>query len=277
MTSLAIEEWGSGTDLPAIVLLHGALGTRRDWEFVKDTLPFRTLAIDLPAHGDSARTNEGNPWSFDEWHRAFWKTLAMHDVKRPILVGYSMGGRLALTAAAATPKGVAGLILLAAGFPLDDGQARVARKARDQRWADLVREATTAPARRAVLEEWWGQDVFGDLRAHPNYPALLHERSARPFHHSANVLASLGTGEMPSVDRSALADVPLHYVAGERDAKYRGVARRIAGKAPQWTAEVHPNCGHALLTEATQNIASIILRESKRMGALEHRMQEEAA
>lgn len=275
MTSLAVEEWGDGPCSRPLVLLHGALGTRADWAFIKDNTSCRTLAIDLPAHGDSSKTFEGKLWSYELWHRALWDALSALNVERPILAGYSMGGRLALTAAATAPERVGGLLLFAAGLPLADESERARRQVRDQAWAQDVRRANAIPSRRELLERWWAQPVFGQLRHQPTYAALLDERARRPLHRSADVLEALGTGRMPGVDLQALFGVPLHYVAGALDDKYAALAERFSNAVSGWTAEVIPDCGHALLTEAPGHVGSILLRESKRMAGVDQ--SEEAA
>jgi len=97
-TVLAHEEQGSG---PPLVLLHGLTFDRTSWHPVMDRLGsrFRTVALDLPGHGESP----GTPMTMDCLTEVVDRTLRTLDVDRPIVVGHSMFGALALTYAAAHP------------------------------------------------------------------------------------------------------------------------------------------------------------------------------
>ena len=95
---LAYDDCGTGVP---IVLLHGLTFDRLTWRPIVDRLAdrVRTVAPDLPAHGDS----EGPPGDLED------VALAVHDlverlgVERPVVVGHSMSGGLALLYAATYP------------------------------------------------------------------------------------------------------------------------------------------------------------------------------
>jgi pimeloyl-ACP methyl ester carboxylesterase len=95
---LAYETQGSG---PPLVLLHGLTFDRTSWHPVIERLGgrFRTVALDLPGHGQSP----GGPMTMDHLTDVVHRTLRTLDVDRPIVVGHSMFGALALTYAAAHP------------------------------------------------------------------------------------------------------------------------------------------------------------------------------
>jgi pimeloyl-ACP methyl ester carboxylesterase len=82
------------SDLPALILIHGAGGSSEIWPHQMRRLPgFRVFAIDLPAHGKSdgflERSIAGNAARLSEW---------MQDIKltQAVLVGHSMGAAIAL-------------------------------------------------------------------------------------------------------------------------------------------------------------------------------------
>src|SRR5262245_37449007 len=117
---------GEGTPF---VFLHGFLGCARDWEALASKLDAPSFAIDLPGHGRSPFTAQ------------FEEALSSALPPEPVhLVGYSMGGRLALRYALAEPERVASLTLIGAHLGLKTESERAARLARDAVWARKLRE-----------------------------------------------------------------------------------------------------------------------------------------
>jgi pimeloyl-ACP methyl ester carboxylesterase len=99
---------GPGDGFP-VVFLHGALGNRNMWipqmEALKDS--YRVIALDLPAHGALAARSLTLPSAA----RALADVLAQEHISRAALVGFSLGGYVALRFAAQHPAAVAGLVL----------------------------------------------------------------------------------------------------------------------------------------------------------------------
>ncbi len=271
---LATSEWGDPSG-PAAVLLHGALGTRADWDFLRGATDHRWIAIDLPAHGESAVTASNGEWTFDAWSTALWSTRDALGCDDAVLVGYSMGGRLALQAAAAAPTRVRGVVALAATAGIASSE-QAGRQKLDQQWAAEVSRASTDAERQTLLERWWSRPVFGNLCTHFRYQDLLAERAARPLAQSAPVLSTLGTGRMPQVDPQALP-FPLHAVAGALDQKYVAEARKMAALAPAGTVEILPGLGHALLVEDPEKIAAIVGEQMNQMALGGNQLVEEVA
>jgi pimeloyl-ACP methyl ester carboxylesterase len=99
-TNLAYDDEGVGTP---VVLLHGLTFDRRSWRPIIEQLDgaVRTIAIDLPAHGDSG----GGPAPLDDVAaRVHDLVAAALGVDHPVVVGHSMSGALACLYAAAYPS-----------------------------------------------------------------------------------------------------------------------------------------------------------------------------
>ncbi len=97
MTSLAYERHGSGAP---VVLLHGLTFDRRSWRPIVGRLDdVHTIAIDLPAHGGSA----GPPRDLDDVAAQVHDLLECLGVDRPVVVGHSISGAVAMIYAAAYP------------------------------------------------------------------------------------------------------------------------------------------------------------------------------
>lgn len=109
--SLHVVQAGEGRP---IVLIHGALTTHTDWLGpLLDGFASRgrAIAVDRPGHGESRRPRfQASPLQQADQIR---EGLAQLGVSRPILVGQSYGGIVALAWAAAYPEEVEGLLLAA--------------------------------------------------------------------------------------------------------------------------------------------------------------------
>src|SRR5829696_7599346 len=101
-TGLAYDDEGAGTP---VVFLHGLTFDRRSWRPIIERLhgSVRSIAIDLPAHGES----RGTPLTLEQVSARLDQLLGLLVVERPIVVGHSMAGGLAcLYASAHSTRGV---------------------------------------------------------------------------------------------------------------------------------------------------------------------------
>jgi len=238
---------------PALVLLHGFTNTGASWEGVGAAVGerYRPLAPDIRGHGDAS---ELRPVSLD----AVLHDLATLTTGDLALAGYSMGGRLALHAALALGGQVQRLILIGASPGIEDEAQRAERRAADERLADEVQRMTIEEfaTRWADTPVLAGQppDVLQDVHADRlrNTPAGL-----------AAALRGLGTGALPSLwSRLGEIDAPVTLIVGERDAKFRATAERMARGLRSARVEVVQNAGHAVHLERPQAVAEIILRDA---------------
>lgn len=116
---------------PRILLLHGFTGDARDWGLWPEHAP-AALAIDLPGHGASPDPTGGFA---DEIGRL----LAALPPSIERLVGYSLGGRIALSLIAAAPARLSGATILSAHPGLDNAQQRRERRRDDQHGSDCCK------------------------------------------------------------------------------------------------------------------------------------------
>jgi pimeloyl-ACP methyl ester carboxylesterase len=98
-----------------VVALHGWARTRADWNATLQG--YDALALDLPGHGATPPPETG--WStaeYADWVRECIADAATSGGDRPVLVGHSFGGRIAVQLAAVSPELVRGIVLT--GVPL---------------------------------------------------------------------------------------------------------------------------------------------------------------
>lgn len=114
-----------GEDAPALVLLHYFAGSRRAWRHVVERLPaaIRCVALDIPGFGDAPPLRA---YSVADLARSIAETAAGLRLGRTVLVGHSMGAKLAMACAAAGWPGLVGLVLAAPSppspEPMDEGE-----------------------------------------------------------------------------------------------------------------------------------------------------------
>lgn len=166
----------------------------------------------------------------------------------PVLVGYSMGGRIAAETVVRHPDlPLAGLVLESAGLGPADEAARVALAERNGAWAQRLREEGVA----AFMDWWETLPLFASQQALPSeaHAAVRTERISRDAGPLARSLEAWGAHHQAAeeVTLSVLAEltnrnVPVLYLAGTLDEKYSAVAARV--RAAGLPAMLVPDAGH---------------------------------
>jgi 2-succinyl-6-hydroxy-2,4-cyclohexadiene-1-carboxylate synthase len=179
------------------------------------------------------------------------------------LVGYSMGGRLALGLAILHPELVKSLVLLSSRRGLDCPDERERRQQADAVWADIIER----DGLEAFFERWWRQPVFRSLsRLTPE--CLASELAQRRVHRPVGLAAALrrwGLGSQPSYATEVRSlRLPVTLVAGELDEKFVGLSRELAAELPNARCLVVERAGHHLPLEAPARVAQIIMEETER-------------
>lgn len=168
------------------------------------------------------------------------------------LVGYSMGGRLALHAALRDPARYAALVLLGAHAGIEAG--RDARRAADEELASWMEER----AIDEVVARWEGNPVFATqsegLRELQREDRLRHD--PRDL---ARLLRSGGQGAVAPVwDRLGALAMPVLALAGALDTPYAKAAERLAAAVPDGRMATIPGAGHAAHLEEPHATAEAI-------------------
>jgi 2-succinyl-6-hydroxy-2,4-cyclohexadiene-1-carboxylate synthase len=214
---------------------------------------------DIVGHGESDAPTLLEPYRMSS---VVDQLLAIVGDRAPMsthLVGYSMGGRIALSMAARAPWFFASVTTLSATGGLSDPGVRAERHEQDLRRADRLEETGIA----AFIDEWLDQDLFAPLRAAIGAERLREmklERSRASPIGLANSLRGTGTGAMPPVwDRLASLRCPLLAVCGALDPAYVDVAEQLSASAGNGSAITLPGLGHALPMENPDAVARAVL------------------
>lgn len=225
---------------PTVLFLHGFLGSGADFCDTAEALGVRGLAPDLPGHG-ATRASRFSDHGLDACAAALLDLLDTEGITRPHLVGYSMGGRLALTLATRARTRFGRVVIVSATPGLPDPAERAARRAADRR---LAAQAVTRPL-PAFLADWYAQPLFATLDpSAPAVQAMQARRLAQDPWGLARSLRAMGTGSMRPLWHDLPGAAPFDALAGADDAKFAAIAQRMAA-TPGVRAHLIDGAGHA--------------------------------
>lgn len=203
------------------------------------------VLVDLPGHGRHAGDHDPTHFTLEAVER---ELLALTQSEPVDLVGYSMGGRVALAFAVRHAERVRRLVLESASPGLATEEGRAARRRDDESMAVWTEHNDI----HAFVSRWEALPLFDSQKALP--PDVRQAlRSRRLLNAPKSLAASLrgtGTGVLPSYWGSlASLRVPVLLLAGVLDEKFLDVARRMAAALPSARLEVVEGAGHAVHLE----------------------------
>ena len=250
----------------SLLLLHGFTGSTRAWDDVRERLrdaspisgpPIQVIVIDLIGHGRSATPADPARYSVEHAAADLAAVLDALGLARVHLLGYSMGGRLALAFAVHHPDRLASLILESASPGIED----LAERARRARSDDALAETIERDGLAAFVDAWEQQPllqlaphVSAEVRARQH--ALRLENTPRGL---ANSLRGMGTGRQPSY-WAALDQlhVPTCLLSGALDSRYTEIAARMQARLPRAERSVLQAAGHTAHLDQPVEFACLV-------------------
>lgn len=241
-----------------IVFLHGFTGVPETFEPIYRGLsdPKVVLAPALLGH-------RGGPMRGESFPKEIERLAAWLDREAPspvVLIGYSLGARLALSLSLQRPDSVRTLILISVNPGLRDPAERAARLASDEQLAEFLERHGTAAF---IAQHWEKQPLFASQQTLPTL--VLATQAAQRVRHDphglANCLRVLGLGAMPSYwdDLAQLAEqVPTTLLTGTADEKFHALAAQICERSPKIAWLSAPDVGHNLLLEVPELVLRIV-------------------
>lgn len=217
------------------VFLHGFLGSGADFDSVISRLGGYT--IDLPGHGATRFSSE---FMMSNTATAIVNLLDQLQIDQTNLVGYSMGGRLALYLALNYPNRFPKAVIESGSPGLRTESERLDRIKRDRALADRLETDFNQ-----FLIDWYNQPLFQSFKLHPRFEEMLKERSRNDPGELARSLREMGTGMQPSLwEKLQTYHNPLLLIVGEYDRKFVAINQEMASLCKTAELSIVSDAGH---------------------------------
>ncbi len=218
--------------------LHGNLQLPSVWDLFVDTWTVRTSNGNLPVSLVCPDFWSEDVQSFEAWTTSFCKKVADHSERTPNwLLGYSMGGRLALHAVLHRPDLFRGVIVVGAHPGLSSTEERQRQQIADAKWAKRFREDNWD----LLMHAWDALPVFGGRpnATQPKEYSFFREKLAAGFEHFSKANQDFLTPAL-----SKLTDPPILFLSGEQDTKYSSIGQVMDEACTCVSHTVVPDAGH---------------------------------
>ncbi|MFM5887585.1 MAG: 2-succinyl-6-hydroxy-2,4-cyclohexadiene-1-carboxylate synthase [Dolichospermum sp.] len=238
---------------PIILFLHGFMGNIYEFDQVIKLLfdDFSYLVIDLPGHGKT-QVLDDEYYTMPSTATAIIQLLDQLKIDQCYLIGYSLGGRLALYLTLYFPNRFIKVILESASPGLATEMARLARIKSDAQIARKLTRMLNKDDFYHFLNNWYQQQVFGNIKNHPQYEFMI---TSRLTNHPPNLVKSLlfmGTGSQPSLWELLTENtIPLLLLVGEKDQKFIDINIAITAKCKFAKLQIIDDVGHNIHLENT--------------------------
>jgi 2-succinyl-6-hydroxy-2,4-cyclohexadiene-1-carboxylate synthase len=227
-----------------LLYLHGFGGTAQLFDFFAEKLNRTVFAIDLLGHGLSSAPKDPSRYSLENQLRDVSSIItALSDAESPAhLLGYSMGGRLAMRLALAYPMLFRSLIIESSSAGIASDTLRDERRLRDEKMADRIRHDLPA-----FFASWNRLPLFVSPS---DAPTELRDRFERAQLKSnpnglANNLIGFGAGTLlPVHDELKTLNIPLAILTGSLDPAYSTMWEELISAMPSATHFTVEGAGH---------------------------------
>jgi 2-succinyl-6-hydroxy-2,4-cyclohexadiene-1-carboxylate synthase len=243
----------------AIIFLHGFTGSGNDWHFLTENLNpnYFPIAIDLPGHGKTKAPNDLRFYSTEAYANVINVVLDYFKIDKTIILGYSMGGRTALSFAAKYPQKVISLVLESSTAGIDEEAERVSRIKTDTEIADSILTNGINP----FVDYWMNLPFFLSLKSLDDneYSKLIERKKQNSAIGLANSLKGFSTGRMSSVwNELPKFNFPTLLIAGSLDRKYVRINKMMNNKIKNSVLKIIQDCGHNTHLENKQEFTILV-------------------
>ena len=252
-----VETWHN-EQAETIVMLHGFTGSTKTWEQVASMLPqYRIVAIDCIGHGQTESPNDYTIYQMEHQLAVLEEVFEALQLTTFTLIGYSMGGRIALSYAIKYPSRVQILMLESASPGLRTEQERRGRKEADEALANNIQLNGVA----SFVDMWESIPLFASQKRLPQHiqQSIREERLQQNEQGLANSLRGIGTGVMPPMwDELHTLSMPVTLITGALDTKFVDIAREMTIFIQKVRHLIVNDVGHAIHVENPAEFATIV-------------------
>jgi 2-succinyl-6-hydroxy-2,4-cyclohexadiene-1-carboxylate synthase len=243
-----------------LLLLHGFTGSNAGWlpQIAAWGKHFTLIAPDLLGHGQSDVPADATRYSMEHTVADLVAILDALGARKTHVLGYSMGGRVALALAAAHPARVGGLVLESASPGLKNAEERAARVTADEALAARIERDGI----EAFVDEWERLPLWASQAGMPAEARarLRAERLRNIPAGLAGSLRGLGTGAQPPLHDALYGlRVPVLCMAGALDHKFVALAEEMVVALPLGELAIVAEAGHAVHLEQPDRFNQAVL------------------
>lgn len=242
-----------------IIFLHGFTGSASDWEYVMENIDDQCfpIAIDLPGHGKTEVSDIANVYLIDSINNIISTIIEKLEISKVVLLGYSMGGRVALSFAAQYPLKIKAVILESSTAGIDNADERDKRLLCDLELAEKIENIGI----ETFIKYWVGLPLFKSQKSIPQekYQEIVKEKLNNNKKGLANSLRGFGTGKMTNLWYK-LEDLsfPCLLITGSFDKKYEKIASKMKNQFPYSVHEVVESVGHNVHLEKPKEFIKLV-------------------
>lgn len=244
----------------SVMMLHGFTGSLYTWQrfvtsFKND---FRFVVPSIIGHGKTDAPLEMNRYSVESVASDLNEILDQLKIDKIHLVGYSMGGRLAIAFALNYPRRLKSLILESASAGISTKKEREKRQESDRKLALKIEEEGL----EAFIDYWENIPLFQPLKKKLSFPDKLRLRTDRMSHKSNGLSASLkmmGSGSQPYyMNKLGRIKIPTLILTGKNDEKFCRIGEEMATQITNCELRIVTNAGHVIHLEQPEKFDKIV-------------------
>ena len=229
--------------------IHGNFQTPSAWKPLAENLKARNVNLDvIPVNLENYSLD-----GFERWVDDFCNSVEIQSCReKSFLLGYSLGGRLALHACLSQPDLWEGAIVVGADPGLESEEEKKLQLDRDRKWAERLKREPL----EKLVDEWDAQSVFCGIgnQAPRNLGEMDPDRLSQQF-----VVFSKGLQQNLAPKLAELKRPPILFLSGDKDDKYQKVGEKLAKSSSVVNAQAVPDSGHRVPWENPESFVRVLI------------------
>ncbi len=243
-----------------LLLLHGFTGTKESWAPILPQLSskFLVITLDLPGHGQTDSSANIKYFTMESVVESISVLLTKLKIEKTNILGYSMGGRVALSFLCMQPDRVKKCVLESSSPGLKTKEERLQRQCNDKKLANFLLEKGI----EEFVNYWENIPLFSTqkLLDEQTKKYIRQERISQNPIGLANSLKGMGTGVQPSWwGHLSKITHPVLILTGEEDRKFCEIGKEMVSLLSNGIyAEIHDS-GHAIHVEKKEKFVKMVM------------------
>ena len=229
--------------------IHGNFQTPSVWKPLGENLKDRNVNLDaIPVNLENYSFD-----GFDRWVDDFCNSVeTLAGREKSFLLGYSLGGRLALHACLSRPDLWETAIVVGADPGLESEEEKRLQLDRDRNWAERLKREPL----EKLVDEWDAQSVFCGIgnQAPRNLGEMDPDRLSQQFE-----FFSKGLQQNLAPKLAELKRPPILFLSGDKDYKYQKIGEKLTKSSSVVKVQVIPDVGHRVPWEDPESFVQVLI------------------